>query len=409
MKEVTDLAQYSQPKSILWEIAREGAREMIQRALIYEQEEFLRQHEDLLTEAGKQRLVKNGYQRQRTVQLPGGCIEIKAPRIRDRGQGKKIEFHSKILPKYLRRSTDLDEFIPFLYLKGISTNDFSEVLSNLLGQQITISPASIVRLKSSWISELEEWQKRDLSGKKYIYIWVDGVYFNSRMDGDKTCVLVAIGATDTGKKELLAIQAGFRESEISWKELLKDLKRRGLDSAPKLAIGDGALGFWKALKQEWPETLHQRCWVHKTANVLDKLPKSVQPSAKEKIHDIYLADTKENALKAFNDFVEIYGDKYPRATDCLIQSKSETLAFYDFPAEQWTHIRSTNPIESTFATVKLRTYKTKGCGTQKETLAMAFKLILSAEKSWRRLRGYNKIPLVLAGQKFKNGELVEAA
>ena len=334
MKEVTDSAQHSQPKSILWELARAGAQELIQMALIFEQEEFLRQHEDLLTEAGKQRLVKNGYQRQRTVHFPGGGIDIKAPRIRDRGQGEKIEFHSKILPKYLRRSTDLDEFIPFLYLKGISTNDFSEVLSNLLGQQITISPASIVRLKSSWLSELDEWQKRDLSGKEYIYIWVDGVYFNSRMDGDKTCVFVAIRATNTGKKELLAIQAGFRESEISWKELLKDLKRRGLDSSPKLAIGDGALGFWKALKQEWPETLHQRCWVHKTANVLDKLPKSVQSSARQKIHDIYLAETKENALKAFNDFVEIYGDKYPKATDCLIQSKSETLAFYDFPAEQ---------------------------------------------------------------------------
>ena len=410
MKKIQDIDQISQLKIKLWELAREGAQNMIQAALITERDEFLREHSDLLDENDRVRLVKNGFHRERTIQLSGGCITIGAPRVRDRSeQREKIRFQSSILPKYLRRATDLDDFIPLLYLKGVSTNDFSEVLSNLLGQNVNFSPANVVRLKTVWQKEMLNWQERDLSGKEYIYMWVDGVYFNSRMDGEKSCVLVAIGATKSGHKELLAIQAGHRESEISWLELIRDLKSRGLTKAPRLATGDGALGFWKALKKEWPQTRPQRCWVHKTNNVLDKLPKSIQPGAKKKIQEIYMAETKEKALKAFDDFIAIYEAKYPKAVECLINSKEETLAFYDFPAEQWQHIRSTNPIESTFATVRLRTYKTKGSGTQKETLAMAFKLIMSAQRRWRRLRGYNKILLVMEGKKFENGVLVEAA
>lgn len=398
-----------QVKSILWELAREGARAMIQAALVQEQEDFLKAHSHLLDNHGRKRLVKNGFHREREIQMAGGALGISAPRIRDRAKADGISFESQILPKYLRRATELDEFIPLLYLKGISTNDFSEVLSKLLGKDVSFSPATVVKLKSVWQNDFLQWQERSLAGNEYVYMWVDGVYFHSRMDGDKNCVLVVIGATKTGKKELLALQAGHRESEISWLEVMRDLKRRGLVNPPLLAIGDGALGFWKALKKEWPTTRHQRCWVHKTVNILDKVPNSVQAGAKKKIHEIYLAATKEQALRAFDDFVAIYEAKYPAAVSCLLDSKEETLAFYDFPAEQWQHIRSTNPIESTFATVRLRTYKTKGCGTQKETLAMAFKLLMSAQNRWRRLRGYKKILLVMAGKKFENGVLVEAA
>lgn len=410
MKNVSEIKEFSQSNSVLWELAREGARTMIQAALIQEQEEFLANYSHLLDPDGRQLVVKNGYLPERNIKTSAGELPIKAPRVRRRqGADSVPEFSSSILPKYLRNSKEIDELIPFLYLKGISTNDFSEVLSKLLGTEVSMSASNVVRLKQVWNDEYSSWKEKDLSKKKYIYWWADGVYFNSRMDDNRNCILVIIGATEEGKKEIVAIENGFRESEISWREIFQDLKKRGLQTSPKLAIGDGALGFWKALRIEFPDTKEQRCWVHKTANVLDKFPKSLHASAKKKIHEIYLAETKEQALKEFENFVSLYESKYPNATNNILKDKNETLAFYDFPAEHWQHIRSTNPIESTFATVRLRTYKTKGSGTSKETLTMVFKMIQSAQKNWRRLRGFQKIVLVLNDYKFKNGVLVNAA
>ncbi len=410
MEKITGIEDRSQLKSALWELAREGARSMIQVALLQEQQEFLEQYGHNLTETGQKQFVKNGFLPERNIMMPAGNIPVNAPRIRDQSNQKSdIQFSSKILPKYLRKTRELDDLIPFLYLKGISTNDFSEVLTAMLGSDVSVSPASVVRLKKVWSDEFEEWNSRSLKNKKYVYWWADGVYFNSRMDGERNCILVIIGATEAGNKEILAIQTGYRESEISWRELLMGLKKRGLSQGPKLATGDGALGFWKALRQEFSETIEQRCWVHKTANILDKFPQSLQASAKNKIHEIYMSDTKENALKSFDDFVSLYEAKYPKAVECLLKNKNETLAFYDFPADHWQHIRSSNPIESTFATVRLRTNKTKGSGTANETVTMVFKMIQSAEKRWRKLRGFKQILLVMEGRKFINGVLDIAA
>jgi len=410
MENIAKVKDSSQAKSALWELAQKGAKEMIQAALILEQEEFLQEFQKRVTDEGLKRFVKNGFNPGREILMPGGKVPVKAPRVRDRQSGSDdIRFESRILPKYLRKSKELDELIPFLYLKGVSTNDFSDVLSNLLGSETTLSTASVVGLKKIWHEEFQSWSQRDLAGKQYIYWWADGVYFKPRLEAEKTCVLVLIGATQSGEKELIAMQGGYRESELSWRELFLDLKNRGLESGPKLAIGDGALGFWKAIATDFPEASSQRCWIHKTANVLDKMPESIRMPAKSKIHEIYMAETKENALKAFDTFVSLYEAKYPKAVSCLIKDKLETLAFYDFPAEHWQHIRSTNPIESIFATIRLRTYKTKGSGKLKDTLSMAFKLVEAASKRWRKLRGFKKIPLVMTGRKFINGELADAA
>jgi len=410
MDNVIGLEVKSLLKNELDEIIREGASRILREALELEIEEFIRHYHSLKTEDGKQRIVRNGYHQERMLQTKAGGINIKVPRTRDRDtEDEKIHFSSKIIPPYLRRTRELEEFIPFLYLKGISTNDFTEVLTKLLGTEISLSPSSVVKLKESWHDEFAEWNTRDLSGKRYVYWWVDGIYCNVRMDNDKSCILIIMGATEEGNKELVAVEDGYRESTSSWQGVLLDLKKRGLNEGPKLAIGDGALGFWNALSKEYPKTRHQRCWVHKTANVLDKMPKSVQKEAKRKIHDIYLAPTKEDALKAYDTFVALYDAKYPKAVECLEKSKDETLAFYDFPEEHWRHIRSTNPIESTFATVRLRTYKTKGCGSRKETLTMVFKLVESASKRWQKIHSHNKISLVLEGKKFVNGILENAA
>lgn len=410
MDKIAELLDGSQAKSALWELAQQGARRMIQTALLLEQQEFLEQYGHLLTEDGSKRFVKNGYLPEREISMPAGKIPVKAPRIRDRANGSDhIKFTSKILPKYLRKSRELDELIPFLYLKGISTNDFTEVMSQLLGSELSVSVNTVVRLKKVWHQEYDEWCKRDLSKKRYAYWWADGIYSKSRMDGDQNCILVIIGALEDGRKELIAVQDGYRESALSWKEIFADLRKRGLQAGPKLAIGDGALGFWQALREDYPSCREQRCWVHKTANILDKMPNSVQAQAKKMIHEIYMADTKENALKALDAFVEVYEGKYPKAAACLLKSKDESLTFYDFPEAQWVHIRTTNPIESTFATIRLRTKKTKGsCNTQ-ETLMMIFKLAKAAEKRWRRLRGYDKLTLVMQDRKIKDGVLVDAA
>ena len=319
------------------------------------------------------------------------------------------KFTSKILPPYLRRSRSIEELVPWLYLKGISTNDYQEALAALLGPDAPgLSPSSIVRLKKAWEDGHGDWRTRSLTGKRYVYIWADGIYFNVRLEEARSCILVVIGATEDGQKELLAVHDGVRESELSWRELLHDLKGRGMEVAPKIATGDGALGFWKALRQVFPETGEQRCWVHKTANVLNYLPKRHQPEAKRRLHQIWMAPTKQEAEHAFNTFLEVYRTKHAKAASCLAKDRDVLLAFYDFPAEHWQHLRTTNPIESTFATVRLRTNKTKGCGSRLATLTMVFKLAQSAQNNWRRLNGSQLIAELIQGARFKDGIKVAA-
>ena len=326
---------------------------------------------------------------------------------------RSSRFLPKIIPAYLRRNQSVEEFIPWLYLKGISTNDFSEALAALLGKEVAgLSPNVIVRLKETWCSEFEEWNRRDLSDRRYVYVWADGIHVNVRLEDEENrrqCLLVLMGATADGHKELIAVADGYRESEQSWTELLVSLRSRGLQMPPKLAIGDGALGFWAALRKCLPETREQRCLVHKTANVLNKLPKSVQARAKSDLHEIWQAETREQAARSFDTFLEKYRAKYHGACECLEKDREELLAFYDFPAEHWRHLRTTNPIESTFATIRLRHRRTKGCGTRKASLAMMFKLAQAAQKSWRRLNGHEYIPLLFQGKTFVNGLLQDAA
>jgi transposase-like protein len=357
--------------------------------------------------AGRQALVRNGYLPEREVQTGIGAVRVKVPRVRDRS-GTGIRFHSALLPPYIRRSKSLEALLPWLYLKGVSTGDFSEALQALLGPDAPgLSPATLSRLKQGWQDELAQWQQRDLTGKRYVYFWVDGVYLETRLEDTRHCLLVIIGADASGQKELVGLWDGYRESEQSWKDLLLDLKSRGLAQAPALAIGDGALGFWKALRQVYGQTRWQRCWVHKTANVLDKLPKDLQPQAKQRLLAIWMAPDRQRAALAFDLFIAAYEAKYPKAAECLAQDREELLAFYDFPAEHWGHIRTTNPIESTFATVRLRTDKTRGCLSRVTMLAMVFKLYQSAAKRWHRLRAAQYLPEVMQGVAFKDGLRVE--
>jgi transposase-like protein len=311
----------------------------------------------------------------------------------------------------MRRVPSIDALIPFLYLKGISTGDFSHALANILGETAPgLSATNIVRLKKLWEQDYQEWAKRDLRDKRYVYFWADGIYFNVRLEdpeNNRQCILVIMGALEDGSKELVSVLDGYRESKQSWQEMLKDLKQRGLKEGPKLAAGDGGLGFWAALSEEFPETREQRCWVHKTANILDKMPKSIQGRAKVHIHDMYMAPTKDEAMKAYHHFLSLYEVKYDRACECLRKDVASLFSFYDFPAEHWVHIRSTNPIESTFATVRLRTKRTKGCGSRLATLTMVFKLVLEAEKTWKKLKGHKLICKVIEGVKFVNGEMAE--
>jgi transposase-like protein len=378
---------------------------MLMAALESEVEAFVQQYQHVVNEQGHREVVRNGYMREREIQTGVGAIEVKAPRVKDkRKSGEKVRFNSAILPPYLRRTKSLDELIPWLYLKGLSTGDFSEALTALLGKDAPgLSASTVSRLKESWQTDLEVWQKRSLAGKKYVYFWVDGVHFGARMEDEKQCILVILGATADGRKELVGMSDGYRESEQSWYELLVDLKKRGLKVPPKVAVGDGALGFWKALPKVFGKTRRQRCWVHKTVNVLDKLPKSAQKKAKSAIQEIWMAETKEDAEKAFDYFTEAYGAKYPKAVECLQKDREDLLTFYDFPAEHWIHLRTTNPIESTFATVRLRTAKTRGCLTRETMLTMVFKLTCSAQKRWRRLNKPELLADVITGINFVNG------
>ena len=387
------------------EILRSGARRLLAQALETEVEVFMSQYTDQKDETGKQRIVRNGYMPEREIQSGIGPIPVKAPRVRDRQSdpSTRIPFRSSILPPYLRKTKSMEELIPWLYLKGISTGDFSDALTALVGKEAPgLSAPTISRLKTIWQQDFDQWRRRDLSGKRYVYFWADGIYCNVRMD-DRQCLLVIIGATEDGNKELVALEGGFRESELSWTELLLDLKGRGLSIGPRLAVGDGALGFWKALSKVYPETRWQRCWVHKTANVLNKLPKSLQAKAKAKLQQIWMAAEKDEAQRHFDDFIEVYGPKYPKAAECLQKDHEHLLTFYDFPAEHWRHIRTTNPIESTFATVRLRTNKVRGCFSSKTIITMALKLCKCAEKRWIKLYHPERLAEVIRGVKFVNG------
>ena len=401
----TTVSQINSPiEDALTEVLKRGAEELLAKAVEAEVARLLNRYRDLKV-GGKQAVVRNGYLPQRTVQTGIGDITVKVPKVRDRS-GQAIKFNSTLLPPYLKRTKSLEEFIPWLYLKGVSTGDMQPALESLLGEGTKgLTANTVSRLKQQWETQYDQWRQRDLSKRRYVYLWADGIYSKVRMD-DKLCLLVVIGADDTGRKEVLAVVDGYRESEASWREVLAQLSAQGLKTAPKLAIGDGALGFWNALTKHWPATKQQRCWVHKTANVLNKVPKAVQPKLKERLQDIWMADTRKNAYKAFSSCIEQYELKFPAAMRCLEKDKAEMLAFYDFPAEHWPHIRTTNPIESAFATIRLRTNKTKSCGSRKTTLAMTYKLATTAQKNWRRLRGFKKLADVIQGVKFKDGEPV---
>ena len=383
-------------------VLRRGAQDLLARAIEEEAKIFLESYAELIGEQGLRQVVRNGYLPERTIQTGIGSISVKVPRIRDRGDSG-IRYSSGLIPPYLRRTKNLEELLPVLYLKGISTGDFEDALTSIVGPDaIGFSSTTISRLKQTWVSEYESWRQRDLSKKCYVYFWVDGIYLQARME-HKQCILVIVGADEFGNKEVVAVTDGFRESEQSWTEVLLDLKNRGLHVGPKLAVGDGALGFWKALHKIYPDTIQQRCWVHKTGNILNKLPKTLQAKAKQHLHDIWMNETKEEAQKSFDFFVETYQAKYPTAAECLVKDRDSLLRFYDFPAEHWRHIRTTNPIESTFATVRLRTDKTRGCLSRKTAFTMVFKLLESAQKSWRRLGGPNKVAEVIRGVDFVNG------
>jgi len=387
------------------EILRQGARKLLAQALETGIEVFINQYKYLKDDLGRQRIVRNGHLPERDIQTGIGAVPVKAPRIRDRHArpSRRIKFNSSIFPPYLRKTKSLEHLIPWLYLKGISTGDFTDALCALVGKDAPgLSATTISRLKTVWEQDLKEWQKRDLSNKHYVYFWVDGIHCNVRMD-DKQCLLVIIGATEEGKKELVAIDDGFRESDLSWTQLLTDLKSRGLHKGPELAIGDGTLGFWKAISKAYPHCRWQRCWVHKTANVLNKLPKSLQSAAKSKLQDIWHADNKDESERLFSDFIRAYGAKYPKVEQCLIKDRDALLTFYDFPAEHWRHIRTTNPIESIFATVRLRTAKVRGCFSASTVITMAFKICQCAEGRWIRLHRPERLAEVIRGVKFVNG------
>ena len=401
-------------RDVLTEILRKGARDLLAGAIEQEVNDYLRGREAVRDEAGHQLVVRNGYLPERTVQTGLGDVAVKKPRVRDRRPVEEREqFESSILPRYLRRTKSMEELLPWLYLKGVSTGDFSEALKALVGSDAPgLSATTITRLKSTWEQEYEDWSRRSLAGKRYAYLWADGVYFNVRLEDEanaRQCILVLMGATPDGRKELIAVSDGYRESEQSWRELLLGLRSRGLELAPELAVGDGGLGFWAALRKVYSSAREQRCWVHKTANVLNKMPKSIQPKAKSMLHDIWMAETKVEAEKAFGLFLETFVGKYPAATACLEKDRDVLLTFYDFPAEHWTHIRTTNPIESTFATVRLRTRKTKGAGSRLASLTMVFKLALTAQNRWRALNGSQLIADVIRGVNFVDGVRKEAA
>ena len=411
MKKVSDQSGACESGSVLDEIVHAGAQRMLTQALEAEIEAFVDRHRHVVDEEGRRQVVRNGHSPTREVLTGAGQLEVQQPRARDRrtvDTEDKIRFSSSILPPYLRRSKLIDELIPWLYLRGISSGNFTEALQALAGPDAKALSANVVtRLTETWKQECEIWNRRDLSNCRYVYLWADGIHFNIRLEEERQCILVLMGATQDGRKELVGILDGYRESEQSWRELLLELKNRGLQEAPKIAVGDGALGFWAALRKVFSQTREQRCWVHKTANILNKMPKSVQPKAKSDLQEIWMAETRENADRAFDLFIEKYKAKYPKAVACLEKDREVLLTFYDFPAEHWIHLRTTNPIESTFATVRLRHRRTKGNGSRTACLAMVFKLTLCAEKTWRRLNSPLLIGKIVEGYEFVDGVMQE--
>ena len=415
MSKDTTVVPLRQPEAIddpLTEVAREGARRMLAQVLVAEADAFVAQWKDLKLPDGRDRVVRHGHGPQRVIQTGVGPVEVRRAKVRDRGEvtaEQKIRFTSSILPKWARRTKSLDALLPILYLRGVSTGDFQEALGALLGKDApNLSPAVISHLTADWQSDYDAWQKRDLSARRYVYVWADGVYLQARMEDSAECMLVLIGATPEGKKELVGFQTGVRESAQSWRELLIDIKRRGLEIAPDLAVGDGALGFWKAIEEIFPGTRHQRCWVHKTANVLNKVALSVQVNMKADLREIYGASTRAAAEAAIDVFTDKYGARYDKAVACLTKDREALLAFFDFPAEHWDHLRTSNPIESVFATVRHRTVRTKGSLSAKTAKLMVFKLVTAAAKTWRRLKGENQLPKVVQGVRFQNGiEVIE--
>jgi putative transposase len=395
---------------VLDQVLREGARRMLQHAIEREVADYVEAHADERDEQGHRLVVRNGHLPPRDLQTPVGPLRVEQPRVDDRrtddAGNRLFRFTSAILPKYLRKSKSIEELIPWLYLKGISSGEFPQALAALGLDGSGLSASSVIRMKELWRGEWLDWSRRSLQGKRYVYFWADGIYFNIRLEepgAKRACVLVLMGASEDGSKELVALSEGHRESEMSWRELLADLKSRGLEEAPQLAVGDGALGFWKALSQVYPSTRTQRCWVHKTANVLNALPQNRQESAKHELQQIWMAATRAEANAAFDSFVATYEAKYPKAAACLSRDREELLAFYDFPAEHWSHLRTTNPIESTFATVRLRTEKTKGAGTRAACLTMTFKLVQCAQRRWNRLKGSALLREVIDGIPFIDG------
>jgi transposase-like protein len=411
MTDATTITPFRQPGSIidpLTEIACDGARRMLIAALKAEADGFVATFSEELLADGRQRIVRHGAGPSRVIQTGIGPIEVRRQKVRDRATDvpaeARIRFTSNILPKWARRSKSLDALLPVLYLRGVSTGDFREALTALLGQDApNLSPGAVARLTAGWQGDYDRWQRRDLSARSYVYIWADGVYLQARMEPEAECILVLIGATPEGKKELVGFHVGRRESAQSWRELLVDLKNRGLAVAPEMAVGDGALGFWKALDEVFPGTRHQRCWVHKVSNVLNKFPKSMAPTVKSDLRDIWQVETRAAAQAAMDTFAEKYGAKYDKAVACLTRDREALLAFFDFPAEHWDHLRTANPIESVFATVRHRTVRTKGALSQKTAKLMVFTLVRAAEKKWRRLNGANQLPRVVDGITFTDG------
>jgi putative transposase len=416
MNTSTNVVRLRRPEEFedpLTDILRSGARRLLAQAVELEAEAFLARMQDLKLPDGRDRLVRHGHGPERMIQTGIGPVAVSRVKIRDRGAASdddRVRFSSSILPKWARRTRSLDALLPILYLRGVSTGDFQEALAALLGRDApNLSPSVIARLSAEWQAEYEHWQRRDLSARRYVYLWADGVYLQARMEEHAECMLVMIGATPEGGKELVGFQVGVRESTQSWRELLVEVKRRGLTIAPEIAVGDGALGFWKALDEIYPRTRHQRCWLHKTANVLNKVPRAVQATMKVALREIHGAETRSAAEAAIETFAEKYGAKYARAVECLTKDRDALLTFYDFPAEHWDHLRTSNPIESVFATVRHRTVRTKGSLSPSTARLMVFKLVIAASKTWRRLKGENQLPKIVAGATFRDGtEIVEA-
>ncbi|MEU1185958.1 IS256 family transposase [Streptomyces sp. NPDC005820] len=396
--------------SLIDEIVREAARRMLAAALEAEVNTYIAELADQHDDNGRRLVVRNGYHQPRKVTTAAGTIEVKAPRVNDKrideATGERKRFSSAILPPWARKSPKVSEVLPLLYLHGLSSGDFVPALEQFLGSSAGLSPATVTRLTAQWQADHTAFNERDLSASDYVYVWADGIYLKIRLEQAKAAVLVLMGVRADGTKELIAMADGYRESSESWANLLRDAARRGL-RAPVLAVGDGALGFWNAVNEVFPSTRHQRCWVHKTANVLDSLPKSAQPAAKKALQDIYNAEDREHAAQAITAFAKQYGAKFPKAVKKITDDEDALLAFYDFPAEHWIHLRTTNPIESTFATVRLRTKVTKGAGSRAAALAMVFKLVESAQIRWRAVNAPHLVALVRAGARFERGHLVE--